>query len=262
MTPFSRRTTTTTAAACLAILVLAGPVARAQEQELLAGLDIEALTVAVEQCNGDFGDIVSLYMVEATPLIEVVHREMGEAKREAAEAIAAAANSTAATNATETAADVIEVKAQSKGDAAKPSGIKGAVLDIMSSPEWDVLLQSETLQRISDEMELDCVMKDENFVEVFETMVAGQNISDDHPLSSVISSAPAIVSGFYGCGGRIVPVLNFADGVVPDLLTAEVIDPMGILSSPHFMDLVGSGFDMACFFGVPEVGALIPMVMG
>jgi len=259
---FSRRTTTTIAAlaALLALLALASPVARAQEQELLAGLDIDALTVAVEQCNGDFGDIVSLYMVEATPLIEVVHREMGEAKQEAADAIAAA-NATA-TNATETADDAIEVKAHSKGDSAKPSGMKGAVLDIMSSPEWDVLLQSETLQRISDEMELDCVMKDENFVEVFETMVAGQNISDDHPLSGVISSAPAIVSGFYKCGGRIVPVLNFADGVVPELLTAEVIDPMGILSSPHFMELVGSGFDMACFFGVPEVGALIPMVMG
>ncbi|QDZ21273.1 hypothetical protein HOP50_05g38020 [Chloropicon primus] len=207
--------------------------------------DLVEVTAVVESCSGNFADIAALYMVEASPLITLVESEMLRAQSE---------DATAQSKSTSEAGN--EAAAGTGGD------VKGAILRILESEEWDALLNSESLQKISDEMELDCVMENEAFAEMFMGIVGQQGVTEDHELYPVIKDAPAIIAGYYSCGGRIKPVMQFADGVVPDILGAEAFDPLSILSSPHFIELQASGFDMACFFGVPEVSGLLAGVMG
>jgi len=258
-------------AVCLSTLLYSAPSVKAMEG-LPPGIDMDTISdigQVLSTCNGDFGDIVSLYMVEANPLIEKVKAELKQAKEtEKALKEAAAADNSSTT----------EVIAQSKDDAAiddiemteaekeanKESGgaMATAIMNILDSDEWNALLTSETLKRISDNLDLACVMEDETFVELFDGIVASQNITEDSDLYPIIQDAPEMVAGYYDCGGRILTGLNFVDGVVPDLVKAGGFDPMAVLSSPAFEALTGSGFDMSCFFGVPEVGALLAGVMG
>merc|ERR1712224_701404 len=107
--------------------------------------------------------------------------------------------------------------------------------------------------QLAEEMELDCVMKNEAFASLFQNMLASNGIDESSPMHAVAKQAPAIAGGYYACGGRIKPVLEFVEGVAPGMLGGGGFDPMSVLAAPEFMALQASGFDMACFFGVPEV---------
>merc|ERR1711970_1300135 len=118
------------------------------------------------------------------------------------------------------------------------------------------------LAPLSEEMELDCIMKNEAFASLFQNMLASNGIDESSPMHAVAKQAPAIAGGYYACGGRIKPVLEFVEGVAPGMLGGGGFDPMSVLAAPEFMALQASGFDMACFFGVPEVSGLLGSIMG
>jgi predicted polyphosphate/ATP-dependent NAD kinase len=259
------------AALCLATLL---PTTRAMD--LPPGFSMDTITDVskiLQTCNGDFGDIVSLYMVEAGPLIKKVETELKSAKEteKTLKEAAAAANSTTATNSTSADASA-QSKATSEAEevvdeikeANKESGgaMAQAILNILASDEYETLVESETLKRISDNLDLACVMENATFVELFNGILASQNITEENELYPVLQDVPGMAAGYYDCGGRILTGLEFVQGAVPDVLKGGGFDPMSILSSPSFAALTSSGFDMACFFGVPEVSTLLAGVMG
>jgi len=218
------------------LLALALGVRSSDALTLPAGLNMSQITQmgeVLDKCNGDFGDIVSLYMVEATPLIATVKEKL---------------NNTKSANTTE---------------GAEGAAVATMVTEIMESDEFNALLESSTLQRISDELNLTCVMSDEVMVSTFTGVLEGLNVTKDSELGMMLHDMPSIVSGFYECGGRITPVLRFAQAAAPEVLSSEGgFDPMSILNLPSFTAFVGSGFDMGCFFGVPAVGGLVAKAMG
>ena len=263
----------------VAMLLALVALTKVRSMDLPGGLDMDKVTelsVTLDKCNGALGDIVSLYMVDADPLIKKVQEELKEAKdadrlrkrKEREEERSAKKQKTSnedgdeATAQSKNTVDAIEAAEDMSMNKTKGDAMANAVLNILDSNEWDTFMDSSTLQKVSDELNLTCVMQDETFVDVFQGIMGSQNITEDHHLYPVISKAPEIVSGYYSCGGRIVPVLEFAEGVAPDVVKGDQFDPMSILNSPSFAGLVGSGFDMACFFGVPAVSDLVGQIMG
>jgi len=212
---------------CIALLALFALV--------LVGARAEDATDTERGCSGcsQVADLASMYF-EARPLIAKVQSELAAAKQASA-------------------ADANEKKGSSTGD---------AIAKVLDSAEWDGLMQSQTLQRVSDELNLTCVFTDTTLVGNFDGFVASMNISESSDLYPVIKNAPEIAAGYYTCGGRIMPVMKFVEEVAPGVLKGEGFDPSSILASPGFTNLVASGFDMACFFGVPAVGTLLSGIMG
>jgi len=259
-------------------LMLAAFLPNARAMDLPPGFSMDTITDVsniLQTCNGDFGDIVSLYMVEAGPLIKKVEDELKNAKEieKTLKEAAAASNSTATNTTDSTDADAIaQSKATSEAEvvvdeikeANKESGgaMAQAILNILASNEYETLVESETLKRISDNLDLACVMQNETFVELFNGILASQNITEENELYPIIQDVPDMVAGYYDCGGRILTGMQFVQGAVPDVLKGGGFDPMAILSSPSFAALTSSGFDMSCFFGVPEVSELLANVMG
>ena len=198
------------------------------------------ITNAVSECSGDWSDIEALWQNEVADLIALVEAETTTV--------------TAQSKAKAEAETVVEEVA--KVDYGK------LALAVLESEEWDALMASEELAALSEEMELDCVMKNEAFASLFQNMLASNGIDESSPMHAVAKQAPAIAGGYYACGGRIKPVLEFVEGVAPGMLGGGGFDPMSVLAAPEFMALQASGFDMACFFGVPEVSGLLGSIMG
>ena len=103
-----------------AALCLAAFLPNARAMDLPPGFSMDTITDVsniLQTCNGDFGDIVSLYMVEAGPLIKKVEDELKNAKEieKTLKEAAAASNSTATNTTDSTDADAI---AQSKATSA------------------------------------------------------------------------------------------------------------------------------------------------
>merc|ERR1711970_1149950 len=186
------------------------------------------ITSAVSGCSGDWSDIEALWQNEVADLIALVEAETSTV--------------TAQSKSKAEAETVVEEVA--KVDYGK------LALAVLESEEWDAMMASE-------EMELDCVMENEAFASLFQNMLASNGIDESSPMHAVAKQAPAIAGGYYACGGRIKPVLEFVEGVAPGMLGGGGFDPMSVLAAPEFMALQASGFDMACFFGVPEVSGLL-----
>ncbi len=201
----------------------------------------EDATATERGCSGcsQVADLASMYF-EARPLIAKVQSELAAAKQ----------------------ADATAQGADAEANKKKGSATSDAIAKVLDSAEWDALMQSATLQRVSDELNLTCVFTDATLVGHFDAFVASANISESSDLYPVIKSAPEIAAGYYSCGGRIMPVMKFVEEVAPGILKGDGFDPSSILASPGFTNLVGSGFDMACFFGVPAVGSLLAGIMG
>ena len=67
----------------VAMLLALVALTKVRSMDLPGGLDMDKVTelsVTLDKCNGALGDIVSLYMVDADPLIKKVQEELKEAK--------------------------------------------------------------------------------------------------------------------------------------------------------------------------------------
>lgn len=236
-----------------AVAFIAATSSALAQSELPGGLPssaIEDISDVIESCNGDMNEIVSLYSVEAQPLLALVETEMKKVKEEDA-----TAQSKVDEPVVDGAYDIIEEEPE-------VGGVKGAVLRVLASPEWEAVLVSPSLEKISADLDLACVATDPAFLYLFDTVVENQNLQPDHPLAPIIPEAPAIMEGFYKCGGRVQPLLYFVDAQVPEILMTEGFDPSSILASPSFNDFLASGFDLGCFFGVPAVNTVMGHVLG
>ena len=222
----SKRTMKRAFSVLFATAVMSAAVVAAQ-LNLPGGIDMESigtLGATVEACNGTFADIVSLYMQEGTPLVEKI-------------------------------TDLVESEEDVElGDAAT---------DVVESAEFEALLNSSSLLNISENLNVSCVVEDPTFVALFEGIVGGFGIDEDHDLHFIVKDGPALASGFHECGGRIHHALAFAQGALPMMFNEEGdLDVMAAISGPHFNDFVATGFDLSCFMNVPEVGGFVAKAMG
>ena len=198
------------------------------QMDLPAGLDMTSLMAlgeVIAQCEGNFGDIVSLYMVDAAPLIA-------------------------------------EITSSVEGAGDNHTALATNMVALLESDAYESFANSETLQKISDELDLSCLMKDEQFLALFNSILESQGVNEEHEMYETINSVPDMVAGFYDCGGRLANLLDFASSAVPALLAEGGVDVSSVMVSPGFVELTSSGFDMGCFFGVPEVSSLIAVAMG
>merc|ERR1712216_96575 len=96
---------------------------------------------AVTECSGDWSDIEALWQNEVAYLIALVEAE----------------TSTVTAQSKDKAEAETVVEEVAKVDYGK------LALAVLESEEWDALMASEELAALSEEMELDCIMKNEAF---------------------------------------------------------------------------------------------------